>query len=250
MSESEDTDRMLPPAGWYSDPVGCQGYRWWDGTSWTNDTRDAASTPVAPAANPHRADAPLPGSAPAIQPRPFAVIPGPATADGVPLAGWWRRAGGLAIDAMVVGMLTALVFWPFSADLVEGLNRFMDDVWRSAQTGGQTPDPYATTYGLGASMQQLTLVQLVVGFIYSAGMQLWRSATLGMLILGMRVVPLDRGREHHGLPMREALLRNLLYQALSLLTITALLNGGIPLMNPRRQGLHDMVARTQVVRIR
>jgi Zn-dependent protease with chaperone function len=33
------TDRELPPAGWQPDPRRTGGWRWWDGTAWTDDTR-------------------------------------------------------------------------------------------------------------------------------------------------------------------------------------------------------------------
>ena len=35
------------PAGWFPDPEGGQGERWWDGTKWTNQT-SASSTSVPP----------------------------------------------------------------------------------------------------------------------------------------------------------------------------------------------------------
>jgi hypothetical protein len=36
--------------GWYPDPVGKHGARWWDGTTWTDRVRDEASDPPAPVA--------------------------------------------------------------------------------------------------------------------------------------------------------------------------------------------------------
>ena len=33
------TPRNLPQAGWYPDPAGGGGERWWDGVGWTNHTR-------------------------------------------------------------------------------------------------------------------------------------------------------------------------------------------------------------------
>ena len=36
----------LPPAGWYPDPSGAQGTRWWDGQRWTDHTQQATPTPA------------------------------------------------------------------------------------------------------------------------------------------------------------------------------------------------------------
>jgi hypothetical protein len=36
--------------GWYPDPVGKHGARWWDGSTWTDRVRDEASDPPAPMA--------------------------------------------------------------------------------------------------------------------------------------------------------------------------------------------------------
>ncbi len=37
-----------PPPGWYPDPAGTPGTRWWDGQSWTEHVQQAAATPPAP----------------------------------------------------------------------------------------------------------------------------------------------------------------------------------------------------------
>jgi Protein of unknown function (DUF2510) len=37
-----------PPAGWYPDPSGVPGQRWWDGTSWSDHVAPAQPHPVAP----------------------------------------------------------------------------------------------------------------------------------------------------------------------------------------------------------
>lgn len=237
---SYSSDPQLPPAGWYPDPTGEAAHRWWSGTEWTTEVQNPVVPQTPQPTQQEQADVAPTWSATGV----------PMTADGVPLASWLRRVAGYLIDAVIVGLLSALVFLPFSGDLVEAVGRLYDDMWRAAQTGGAMPDPTASVYGLTAGMQQLALVEMVVAFIYSTGMQLWRSATVGMLALGMRVVPLDRGRDHQGLPLREALIRNIAYRALAYLSVTMVINALWPLFNPRRQGLHDLIARTQVVRIR
>lgn len=36
------------PAGWYPDPAGGAGKRWWDGSTWTQNTQEPETTPSAP----------------------------------------------------------------------------------------------------------------------------------------------------------------------------------------------------------
>jgi Protein of unknown function (DUF2510) len=36
------------PAGWYSDPAGGNGKRWWDGSRWTENVREPDAAPPAP----------------------------------------------------------------------------------------------------------------------------------------------------------------------------------------------------------
>lgn len=38
---------QMPPAGWYRDPEGGLGERYWDGTRWTEERRSAAPAPAA-----------------------------------------------------------------------------------------------------------------------------------------------------------------------------------------------------------
>ena len=44
------TPSSLPPAGWYPDPQGGDGQRWWNGVAWSSETRAAQpEVPAAPA---------------------------------------------------------------------------------------------------------------------------------------------------------------------------------------------------------
>lgn len=64
-----------PPAGWYDDPAGDTTLeRYWDGTQWTQHTRETASTPPPP---------PAPGPAPAPTPMGNGPAPGPAPSMGM-----------------------------------------------------------------------------------------------------------------------------------------------------------------------
>jgi hypothetical protein len=37
---------QVPPAGWYADPSGAAGHRWWDGQAWSSHVAPAETPPV------------------------------------------------------------------------------------------------------------------------------------------------------------------------------------------------------------
>jgi Protein of unknown function (DUF2510) len=39
-------EKPLPAAGWFADPAGSAGTRWWDGAQWTDHTRPLVTAPV------------------------------------------------------------------------------------------------------------------------------------------------------------------------------------------------------------
>lgn len=51
--------------GWYADPAGSGGLRWWDGDAWTQETRSAFGEPMPPGAVPPMASGPASSFAPA-----------------------------------------------------------------------------------------------------------------------------------------------------------------------------------------
>lgn len=42
------TETPLPASGWYPDPSGSTGLRWWDGERWTDDTHDLPGEDLTP----------------------------------------------------------------------------------------------------------------------------------------------------------------------------------------------------------
>ncbi|WP_197430084.1 RDD family protein [Auraticoccus cholistanensis] len=228
--------RHAAPGGWYPDPVDPRRERWWDGWQWSRDVREA--------------------EAPA-QPQPVAAArPGqPAlTADGVPLAGWWHRAGAIVVDGLLLGVVTSLLSLPFLQTAFDAVVALFDASLEAARQG-QPPPPQPDPTSLITPTETLALgaVQLLCGLAYHGLFLRLRSATPGKLLLGLRVVPVDRGRSTERLGWRAALLRALVWVAPAVVTwlfVLRLVDVVLPLTNPRRQALHDLAARTQVVRTR
>ena len=261
VSQQYDPAQQMPPSGWYPDPVDHTQERFWDGTSWTTRQRPPATQQQppydqqVPAAQPRQVGYPSSGYPQAgyevqgySQYR--AAGRGPTTADGVPLSGWWRRAGATILDSLIIGVLSSIAILPFLNTLTAGMEAWMSDLILAAQTGGAAPLYTDPQYGLSGPLTTIYIISLLISVVYATAMLIWKSATLGQLAMGLRVVPLDKGRQQQGLSFATSLLRNVAYYALSAITFVALINVLVPLGNMRRQALHDMIARTQVVKIR
>ncbi|MGI3786319.1 MAG: RDD family protein [Janthinobacterium lividum] len=257
--------RHAAPGGWYPDPLDLSRERYWDGWQWARDTREGQGRPpyqqpaaAAPAPTPY-AQGPWsggPGSVP-----PGAAYGGAgvasgqarATADGVPLAGWWWRALAGLIDSLITGTVTLLATFPLYRGLFTAFGTWYSQMMRAAQSGGQPPaSPNFAGMMTGSDQLLVMLVTFAIGMAYHLPLLRLRGATLGQLACGLRVVPLDEGRSAGRLPWPSVLVRALLWVlpgalSLRILTVADVL---LPLWHPRRQTLHDLAAHTQVVRLR
>lgn len=270
--------RHAAPSGWYQDPVDRAQERYWDGWQWSRNTRvseqpgsrpNAGSAgpsvaPYPPQPNPQQqypqqqppyGQQPMPGhpspypSQPPggpYQPRPAT---GPATADGVPLASWWWRVLASALDTVIGSIITALPSIPVYLGLVPAFQEFLDRSMEAARTGGVAPDP--NTLIPARQLLILTVISLTVALIYHSVFLAVKSATPGKMICGLRVVPVDQGRSQQRLPLNTVIIRVLVWVlpgASSWLLIVKVADIAWPLWHPKRQALHDLAAKTQVVR--
>jgi len=268
--------RHAAPGGWYSDPVDATQERYWDGWQWSRNTRvnerpgsgphpgPAGQSPAPYSPQPHQpqqypqqqpyAQSPLPG-----QPSPYPYQPpgpyqprpaaGPITADGVPLASWWWRVLASALDTVIVSLLTVLPSIPVYVRLVPAFQDYLNRSMDAARSGGVAPDPNALIPG--RELLILTAISLAVSLIYHSVFLALRSATPGKMICGLRVVPVDRGRDQQRLPVNAVIIRVLIWVlpgASSWLLILKIADIAWPLWHPKRQALHDLAAKTQVVR--
>jgi uncharacterized RDD family membrane protein YckC len=265
--------RHAAPSGWYADPLDVGQERYWDGWQWSRNTRvregAASAAPTPPAPNP----VPQPGyPQQGAQPGPTGYPqqpgypqqgypgypsqqgrPGQAafTADGVPLAGWWWRVLATLVDSLVVTLLATVASLPILLPLLDRLSAYFAEVIAAAEQG--LPQPAIDPQALIPTGEQLllTVVAVAISFVYQVAFLRWRSATLGKLVCGLRVVPVDNGRAAGPLSWRSVLIRASVWAAPGLnllLGLFQVLDVLFPLWHPKRQALHDLLARTQVVK--
>lgn len=101
---SGDIQPSVPPsipAGWYPDPAGGNGKRWWDGRSWTQNVQEPDTPQAAPSFG---------GFIPAAD-RPVTPLPTAEAGIGYTRASWWIASSPLWVvvpQAAVFGALNAL----------------------------------------------------------------------------------------------------------------------------------------------
>jgi len=242
--------------GWHPDPVPPQPgqppqLRYWDGARWTEHTAPAQ----APAATQQYAAPPAyPGAYGAPYAGAYGAAKSPTTPDGVPLAGWWWRGLALIIDTIILGIIGALIAFPWVRDVMDSYSDWFDEALNSDGSNIDTGQLQSDTAG---PLAIIALIQLVLGFAYHVGFLMWKQATPGKLILGLRV----RLRDRPGpMTIGTVLLRWAgqfgvgilgLVPVLGFLTfIYQVLDYLWPLWDDKRQAIHDKIAKTNVVRIR
>jgi uncharacterized RDD family membrane protein YckC len=147
--------------------------------------------------------------------------PPPSTRPG-PMAGWhyagfWVRFLAFLIDAILLGIVSA-AFTP---------------VW----------GPQITTTGANFEIHaQANAIGTLIGLIYFAGMWAWRGQTVGMMPFNMQVVGVADGK-------RIDVFRGLLRYVGFIIAAIPLLIGLIwAAFDARKQGWHDKIASTVVIR--
>lgn len=212
------------PGGWFPDPVAEElpgpspRLRYRTGTEWTEHTYD----------------------------------PVKSTPDGQPLAGWWFRAGAEILDALIVGILSAV-----GAAMVLGSERVRRDfaALEGGTEPGATPPPPWEAWSAGDV--GVGLMGLAVSAVYILGFWHFAQATPGKMALGLKL----RRRDVPGpMPWSTMLIRFtainigvLAYLDLWLFAVTTVLlvlNYLWPVWDSKNQALHDKLAGTNVVRVR
>jgi uncharacterized RDD family membrane protein YckC len=244
---------VTSPPGWHPDPVPttpgeAARLRYWDGARWTVHTAPAQP----PAAAQHYAYAAYPAANPV-----YAGGKPPATTpDGAPLAGWWQRVLAYVVDAIVVGLVAGILALPWFRDAYHAYRDWFDDLLRSGEAGStSSADTAALQRAIARPLAFIVGIQLIVGFCYHVGFLMWRQATPGKLLLGLRV----RLRDRPGpMPLGTVAVRWLGQFAIGVLGLVpfvgtlsglySLLDHLWPLWDDQKQAIHDKIAKTNVVR--
>ncbi len=174
------------------------------------------------------------------------------TADGVPLSGWWWRVLAAWLDGIFVSLLVAIPAFPIYRRMYVSIAAYFNEVLSAAQSGQAPPAQPAVTSFLSSTDQvALLAIQIGVALVYNIAFLRWRSATPGKLICALRVVPVDEGHFPGPLSWNSVVIRTLVWVlpgVSSFLIIFRVIDGLFPLWQPKRQALHDLAARTQVIR--
>jgi len=253
-----------PAPGWYPDPHVPQQMRWWDGSAWTDDTYErtlpldsglgasgaaagGSSTTASRDAGRSSGRAADPAGTSA-RPRPVALS---TTEDGVPLSGWGRRALARVLDGVLVNAVALVLAFPVTAEVLGLLRDQFTQGLQAAQTGAAASSAGLADPRLMKAAGVISLVELVVSLVYEMGFLLWRQATPGKLLLGLRVRPWAVGAR---LTPTVVARRWVASEGASTLPsvgyVYYLVDVLWPLLDPRRQALHDKFAGTCVVRPR
>src|ERR671916_479864 len=237
--------RHAAPGGWYADPVDPTRERYWDGWQWSRNTRAREGQPPPYAA----AGAPSGPPAPAASGSRPARVATPA--DGVRLSGWWWRVLAAVLDYLLLSAVVTIIGAPLWMPVYEAVLAYFEAIVAAQRAG--VPPPAMEPNQLFPIRAQVLLTALSVGLgmIYHVLFLRWRGATPGKLACRLRVVPVDRGLHRGGLTWGAAIIRAAIWVLpgiSSLLALVTVVDALYPLWQPKRQGLHDLAVKTQVVR--
>lgn len=254
--------------GWYPDPADPTQDRYWDGGTWTHNVRPrpeqphharqhrtlgqhrpvgAASSQQGSGSNQsegvhnYQAGDSIPRYAPNV-PQPIVKT----TSAGKPLASVGQRAVGWFMDYLVVRLLTFLVSQPFADDITRGTQDLMDALIRAVQTGDVAPGVFANF----PWQSYLTVIglSLLATLLYFMIMYRFASASLGQLMMGLRIV--TESGDGTQLSWSTAIVRSLTRSVFAQIGILNIIDMMWPLWDDKVQTLHDKVARTQVITTR
>ncbi|MCC2592369.1 RDD family protein [Tessaracoccus sp. OS52] len=276
-----------PPAGWYPDPAGSGDERYWDGGSWSHVTRPAGGLnngnqpdgylsgqasygqpdqqsqqsydqqPQQPYGQQPYGQQPYGQQPYGQQPygqQPYGQYSYPSAGYGGPgragygsgqLAGWWWRVLASIIDGVVFlipqGVLQSLMLVE-ATRLLEG---WLEEAMIATERNSTALPPIPPEVYSGYLAYGLVVALLVIA--YRIVMVAQFGGTVGQLATGLRVVR-DGDHSFSNVSWGSSAVRGVLAVVLFQVPVLGLVNALMPLFNGKKQTLHDMAAKTVVVK--
>ena len=259
-----------PPSGWYPDPAGGTGERFWDGEAWSQSTRDRKAPethgqeiPDAPYGTGYAqaGQSQQASGTPWVDPRLRAHANGYGTFSndygsragkgmvpvqgGFALAGFWWRVLGFLIDSIIVGVVNGIATAGISASASTTMDLYLVKVLDAmAGSSGELPP---VPDNLMHALWTMALVSMVIWVAYRTILIGTMNATLGQKICGLRVAVLG-DEQLRPVGWKVALIRGglgaVLYQFLGFFAQITVL------FLDRKQTLPDLISKTVVVNTR
>lgn len=155
------------------------------------------------------------------------------------LAGFWWRALATILDSLITTIPFGLVVFLLLPGPVAEISQFFDDSFNAGLTDGILPAQPT------AALTSITLLMAILTFVYRTVMVALRGATLGKLILGMRVLKVDAAPGTNP-SWSVSALRAAAAGVLGQIPVVNIIDLLVMLFTARKQTLHDMLARTIV----
>jgi uncharacterized RDD family membrane protein YckC len=279
------------PHGWYDDPKDLSSQRYWDGAKWTEHRRPRPGPAPYPGefGQPQQQTGQAQQHGQLQQPQQygqpqqqgqhqgqqqhgqgfgqqqyggpqygqqgFGYGPRvPATPDGVPLSGWWKRVGARILDGIIVAVVSLPFTFYFWLQYFRAVTDYERNLIDQAKTSSTPTFDFSLPSDVYKWILPITAISLVVSFVYEFFFLTRSGATPGKKAVGISV----RLRDVAGPPPAVAVLKRYgLYTGLSVLaaiplvgtlfSLLGLLDVLWPLWDDKKQALHDKVATTNVV---
>ncbi|MFT3887316.1 MAG: RDD family protein [Arachnia sp.] len=255
------TNTPQPPAGWYPDPAGSDGERFWDGVAWSQATRDKPAPP--PPAEPLAPPSPQPAGYgqpmgqqggyqhpdPTSPPAPYGGYHPAQRPSGPRIAAFGWRLLCFLIDAILISVVGGIVAGPLG--ITDKMSHALEGWFRDLAIWSETAagDPPGIPNDLSVANSELTVLLLVLFIIYRTLMLGTVSATLGQLAVGLRTVKVGAAPDSR-IGWGTAVLRGIVGAFTYTIAFVTFVSGVCMLVNRNRQSLQDLVARTHVIKVR
>ncbi len=236
-----------PPAGWYPDPAGSGGQRYWDGGNWSQVTRPANTRPGDYVPEQEQATGYSPHGQTQTSQNTTAGQPAWGQQDEQSmtrrpvLAGFWWRVLAVILDSLILAIPVGLIVVTVLPGPVADLSQYFDDSLNAGLTGGVPP---ALPDG---ALTSINLLTAVLFFVYRTLMVALRGGTLGKLIVGLRVLKVDAPVGTNP-TWGVSALRAASAAVFEQIPVANIIDPLVMLFTPRKQTLHDMIARTIVIK--